>query len=70
MHEPSCSPLSRWERDGVDGTLRRIRTAVRTVQRFGIGTECGLGRRDPATIPALLAIHCKASDRGATLAAA
>jgi hypothetical protein len=45
--------------DGVAGTRRRIATADRFVQGYGIATECGWGPRDPATIPALLRIHAE-----------
>jgi hypothetical protein len=43
--------------DGLDGTRRRIAAAQRTIQDFGVATECGMGRRPPETIPDLLAIH-------------
>ena len=43
--------------DGVEGTRRRIDAAMRHVQRFGVGTECGFGRRPPDTIPALMELH-------------
>jgi ubiquinone/menaquinone biosynthesis C-methylase UbiE len=43
--------------DGVDGTTRRLEVAGRFVSGFGIATECGWGRRAPATIPELLRIH-------------
>ncbi|WP_454885381.1 hypothetical protein [Sphingomonas oryzagri] len=43
--------------DGVAGTQRRIAAARRHLDDFDIGTECGFGRRDPATINALLALH-------------
>jgi hypothetical protein len=45
--------------DGSEGTRRRIATAEKYVKDFGIGTECGFGRRDPATIDALLRIHAE-----------
>jgi len=45
--------------DGVQGTERRIEVARRVVGRFGVGTECGMGRRDPNTIPPLLQIHAE-----------
>ena len=45
--------------DGVDGARRRIAAAEKVVTNFGIGTECGLGRRDPKSIPALLALHAE-----------
>jgi hypothetical protein len=43
--------------DGVEGTNRRIATAKKFVFDFGIGTECGMGRRPPETFPELLRIH-------------
>ncbi len=43
--------------DGVEGTARRLEVARRFVSGFGIATECGWGRRAPATIPGLLRIH-------------
>jgi hypothetical protein len=45
--------------DGVAGTRRRLATAARHVANFAIATECGFGRRDPATIPELLRIHAE-----------
>ncbi len=48
--------------DGVEGTRRRIATARRHVAQFSIATECGFGRRDPATIAELLRIHAMAAD--------
>ncbi len=44
--------------DGAEGTRRRMATADRFVSNYGIATECGFGRRDPETIPDLLAVHC------------
>ena len=43
--------------DGVEGARRRSAAAERVVTGFGIGTECGFGRRDPATILDLLDLH-------------
>lgn len=43
--------------DGVEGSKSRIAAAERHVADFDIATECGFGRRDPATIPDLLRIH-------------
>ncbi|MGH7354006.1 MAG: class I SAM-dependent methyltransferase [Candidatus Rokuibacteriota bacterium] len=43
--------------DGAEGTARRMEVARRFVSGFGIATECGWGRRPPATIPELLRIH-------------
>ncbi len=45
--------------DGLSGALRRIAAARPHRARFGIATECGLGRRDPATIPDWLALHAE-----------
>jgi len=45
--------------DGVAGTRKRLATAERHATAFSIATECGFGRRDPATIPELLRIHAE-----------
>ena len=47
--------------DGVDGTRRRMATADKYVNDYGIATECGLGRRPAETIPELLFIHVEAT---------
>jgi hypothetical protein len=43
--------------DGVAGTRKRLAVAERHAKVFSIATECGFGRRDPATIPDLLLLH-------------
>ena len=43
--------------DGVDGTKRRLATARRYIDNFGIATECGFGRRAKETLPELMRIH-------------
>jgi len=43
--------------DGIDGARVRLAAARRHVRDFGIGGECGLGRRPPAIVPALLDLH-------------
>ena len=48
--------------DGVDGTKGRLATATKYAGDFSIATECGFGRRDPATIPELLRIHAAVAD--------
>jgi uncharacterized damage-inducible protein DinB len=55
-------------RDGVDGARRRIRAARRAgIERFGVATECGMGRRPPdrggseAGLRELLATHAAVS---------
>lgn len=48
--------------DGVEGTRRRIAAATPFVETFGIAAECGLGRRDPATIADFLKVHAAAAD--------
>ncbi len=45
--------------DGVAGTRRRVAAAEKQVKGFSVATECGFGRRDPATIPDLLRIHAE-----------
>ena len=45
--------------DGAAGTLRRMATAATVYPRFGIATECGLGRRVGQDIGALLRIHAQ-----------
>ena len=47
--------------DGEVGSRARITTASRHTQRFGVATECGMGRRPPETIPELLRIHARVS---------
>jgi hypothetical protein len=47
---------------GVAGTRKRIAAAEKVIKDFGVATECGLGRRDPATLPDLLRIHAEAAD--------
>ncbi len=48
--------------DGLEGTKRRMAAASKVAQNFAIGTECGFGRREPGTIPALLQIHAAAAE--------
>ncbi len=48
--------------DGVDGTRQRMQMAQKQIAEFSIATECGFGRREPATIPELLGIHAKVAD--------
>ena len=47
--------------DGAAGTRKRLATAERYANSFSVATECGFGRRDPATIPDLLRIHADIS---------
>jgi len=49
--------------DGAEGTRRRMAIAERFVRDFDVATECGFGRRDPATIPQLLRIHREVAER-------
>jgi hypothetical protein len=48
--------------DGVEGTRRRMHTASRFRDDYGIATECGFGRRSPTSVRELLAIHADAAD--------
>jgi hypothetical protein len=52
--------------DGVDGARRRIAAAQQGTPAFGVATECGLGRRPPESIHALLGLHRAAADYLAT----
>ena len=47
--------------DGVAGTRARMAVAQKYRQEFAIATECGFGRREPATLPGLLEIHAEAA---------
>ncbi|MFO7276360.1 MAG: hypothetical protein DIU56_004930 [Pseudomonadota bacterium] len=48
--------------DGVEGTLRRMRTASRYAGKFGIATECGMGRaRTPEMARELMRVHAGAA---------
>ena len=47
---------------GVEGSRRRIETAAQAVSRFGLATECGMGRRQPDTIGPLLDQHASLSE--------
>ncbi len=48
--------------DGWEGARRRIKTARGFVPRFGIATECGMGRRPAEQIPALLDLHAQLAE--------
>ncbi len=48
--------------DGIDGARKRLAAANKFARDFSIATECGFGRRDPATIPALLRLHADIAD--------
>ncbi len=45
--------------DGVEGAQGRIKAAQSAITDFGVATECGMGRRPPATIPDLLSLHAR-----------
>jgi len=49
------------ETGGIEGTQSRIDAAAQIVPRFGIATECGLGRRQLASIGPLLDQHASLS---------
>ncbi|MFI5613323.1 hypothetical protein [Amycolatopsis sp. NPDC051903] len=48
--------------DGAAGAADRITAALSAVDNFGVATECGFGRRQPAAVPALLALHAAVAD--------
>jgi hypothetical protein len=43
--------------DGVEGTQRRVDAAKRHVERFGVATECGMGRKPRELVTTLLGIQ-------------
>ncbi len=45
--------------DGLEGARRRIEAASKFLPSFGIACECGMGRRDPKTIPELIRLHAR-----------
>ena len=49
--------------DGIEGSLARAKTARRYLPRFGVATECGLGRRPPETLTELLTMHREVAQR-------
>ena len=49
------------ERPREHGTRARMAVAQKYRQEFAIATECGFGRREPATLPGLLEIHAEAA---------
>lgn len=66
------APLRDWKRDSWlyvglihpndgDGDQRRVAAAQRVIPEFGVASECGWGRGDPARIPGLLASHRQAA---------
>ena len=48
--------------DGVAGSEKRLSVAKKFRAKFSIATECGFGRRDPATIHDLLRIHSEVAE--------
>ena len=49
--------------DGLEGAKRRIAAASRHVRDFGVAASCGLGRRKPADIPGIFALHKDVAER-------
>jgi hypothetical protein len=50
--------------DGIAGTRARLATAKKYAKGFAVATECGFGRRDPATLNELLRIHAEVAKDG------
>jgi hypothetical protein len=46
--------------DDEAGDKTRAAAARRSVADFGVATECGWGRKDPARVPGLIATHARA----------
>ena len=57
-HTQLCLGLVHYT-DGTTGTRQRLAAAKKYTTGFSIGTECGFGRRDPATLAELLRIHAE-----------
>lgn len=53
--------------DGLEGTRKRMRTALGHLSDFGIATECGFGRRPQSQVPALLQLHVDAAEELRTM---
>ena len=49
--------------DGVEGALKRIRAAGTALPRFGVATECGMGRSPRAEMEQLFRQHQEVFDR-------
>lgn len=45
------------DEDGLAGSQRRVEVAKRHITNFGVATDCGMGRVEPAAIRPLLEIH-------------
>jgi hypothetical protein len=48
--------------DDAAGDRARMKAAQAVLPRFGISTECGWGRSDPARVPGLIAAHRRAME--------
>jgi hypothetical protein len=47
-------------KDGTPGALRRAQAAKKAITKFGIASECGLGRcKTPADVRTLLDLHAE-----------
>ena len=55
--EDSALYLGLVHHDDPDGDLARIRAAQAVTPAFGVSSECGWGRTDPARVPSLLESH-------------
>jgi hypothetical protein len=53
--------------DGTQGSLARAQVARRYLSRFGVATECGLGRRQPETLADVLRIHREVAENLAAI---
>ena len=49
--------------DGTEGALKRAASAQHYIPRFGVATECGLGRRPRETLSDVLRIHKEVVER-------
>jgi hypothetical protein len=49
--------------DGIAGSKARLETARTVLSNFSIATECGFGRRNPATVDELLRVHAAVANK-------
>jgi len=55
--------------DGVEGALKRVAVARKFLPSFGVGAECGLGRKEASTIPQWLELHADCARKLTTVSA-
>ena len=54
--------------DDEEGTRRRVKAASDVVQKFGVATECGMGRKPTSELKSIFAISDSVSEPWPALA--